>query len=250
MEHQRITFFINSAGKNYPIFKLFQTKKDPSIYLHLSKHNELKRSGIGRLTFEGTPSTPLIGRIEYTNSEVFFKPIDHSSVHKDGTEHIKFFDKTYHSMIKGLPLKNLAYARHLWTIIPGSFRPEDIVSTLPKNPLILNIPDNVCSVAVVILAVPKELGTLHFSFSFPVEDMDMTTKNFPMNVSAVNFNQYTICFFAYSTLKFISPPPTTYAFPDIHNLAPFVKQVNKKFIELELRGLTFNSTEPSKTTII
>ena len=237
MQHKRVRIFINSSGNNYPIFKLFQTKKDPSIYLHLSEHNELKRSGVGKIVFEGTPLT---GRIEYNNSEVVSKQIDHSSIHKDGRAHTKFTDKTYFSKTTGLPLKNLKGARHLWTIIPGALKRENIETVLPKDHITLNIPDNVPSVAIVIFAIPK--GTnLHFEFAFPADDLDLETGKFPINILPLEFNFYTICLFAYSTLKFKSPPPRTYAFSDVFNLAPFVKEVNEKNIELELRELIFQS---------
>jgi len=233
MEHHRSNVFINSAGKNYPIFKLFQTKRNPSIYLHLFQHNELKRSGIGKITFEGTQDTPLTARIEYTNSDVFFKPIDHSSIHEDGRAHIKFFDKTYLSRTTGLPLKNLKGARQLWTIIPGALKDANIVTTLPKSYLILNLPENICAVAIDIFAVPK--GDMQFNFTFPAEDLETDTGKFPINITALDFNSYAVYLFAYSTLKFKSPPPKTYAFPDFFNLVPFVKEVNEKYIELELK---------------
>ena len=246
MDHRKVTIFLNSAGNNYPIFKLFQTKNDPSIYLHMSKHNELRPSGVGKITFSGFPLTPLIGRIEYANAEVFFKPIDHSSIHKDGRAHTKFFDKTYYSRTSGLPLENLKGARHLWTIIPGlgSFKDENIVTKLPKDYLTLNMPEGVRTVAFVIFAIPKNVGQLDFQFQFPVDDLDMDDfdketdmKKFPMNITALPFNHFIICFFVYWTLKFKSPPPLTYAFSDIFNLVPFVKQVNEQFIELELRAI-------------
>jgi hypothetical protein len=235
MDHQRVSIFVNSSGNNYPIFTLFQTKRNPSLYLHLSEHNELKRSGLGKITFEGLLGAPLNARIEYGNSEIFFKPIDHSSIHEDGRAHVKFTDKTYFSRITGLPLKNLKVARHLWTIIPGSFRDKNMVTTLPKDHNILNIPDDVGSVVFVIFAVPK--GSLQLNFSFPAEYFEMGTGKFPINILPLDFNFYTVYLLTYSTLKFISPPPTTYAFPDFFNLAPFVTEMNEKYMELELREL-------------
>jgi hypothetical protein len=245
MDHSRVSIFVNSSGNNYSIFTLFQTKRNPSLYLHLSEHHELKRSGLGKVTFEGHLGTQLTARIEYGNSEIFFKPIDHSSIHEDGRAHVKFTDKTYFSRTTGLPLKNLKIARHLWTIIPGSFKDKNIVTTLPKDHQILPIPDDddVFAVVFVIFAVPK--GGLKINFSFPVEYFKVDTGKFPINILPLDFNFYTVYLLTYSTLKFISPPPTTYAFPDFFNLAPFVTEMNEKYMELELKELISNKIDGS-----
>ncbi len=213
MQYQNSTVFIGSAGNNYPIFKLFQTRKDPSIYLHLFGQPESKKTGVGKINFAGNPLT---GKIEYTNPEIVSKRIDHSSIHKDGKTHTKFTDKTYFSKTPGLPLENLKSARHLWTIIPGTLKRQNIMTKLPKDHIILNTPGNVPSVAIVIFAIPKSTN-FHFEFTFPVEDLEMNTGKFPINILPLEFNQYTICLFAYSTLKFKIAPPRTYAFSDVFN---------------------------------
>lgn len=239
MDNQKLSIYINFKGINYPIFKLFQTKRDPSIYLHLYRHNSLKKSGVGKIEFVGPP---FLGRIYYGNEEIVFKPIDHSSIHKDGNAHIKFIDKTYTSRTKGLPLENLNCARQLWSVIPGTFKEEDAVTEVPKNSFIINKPSDVGPLAIVIFACPK-CENINLSFSFPEDDFtydkvdEKGNKQFPLNTFAFPFNQYTICLLAYSTTKFIVEPPITYALPDFYNLAPFVKAMEKDYMEVELRAL-------------
>ena len=248
MDNQKLSVFIEYQGSSYPIFKLFQTKKDPSIYLHLYRHKSINKSGVGKIDFT---SPTFLGRINYDSEVIEFKPIDHSSIHKDGNAHIKFFDKTYLSRTKGLPLENLKSARQLWTIIPGTLKEEDAVIDLPKKSFAIHKPSDVGSLAIVIFASPK-YEKLNFNFPFPEDDFtyDKVDKNgnvqFPLNIFAFPFNQYTICLLTYSTTRFKFEPPITYALSDIYNLAPFVTAMERNYMEIELRELISELDNSSK----
>jgi hypothetical protein len=70
---------------------------------------------------------------------------------------------------------------------------------------------------------------------FEAEDLEPDTDKFPMNFTGLDFNFYAIYLFAYSTLKFKSPHPNTYVFPDFFNSVPSVIEVNEKYMEKELK---------------
>lgn len=241
---KEIRVFINKSGKHFRIFKLFRTTNDPeSIYLHMERHSALEGSGTGKFVLMGNTESPFLGNIFYEQSNIDFHPIDHSSVHADGRRHIKLKNGEYENITYGIPLKGLETAKPLWTIVPGEFKPEKEVKTLPKNEFVINEPDEVRARCIIVFAAPT--GNLNLTIPFPVEYFDMSNNRFPLNIFGFQMPNFSIFLLVFSSLTFLVPPPRSYAFSDIGGLTPFIKSMQADHMEVELRGMVYSRSDHS-----
>lgn len=232
--HESVTVVINKDGQNYRFCKLIPSRNDASIFLHLYKHRRLHADGLGKLTFY--QGSPILGTVRYDDAEVVLSPIDHSTVHGTGVQHVKFLDNTYATQQIGIPLKGLPGARPLWTIVPGKFETA-MVFDRPKGRIHgIKEPPEIPARALSLFAIPKgTFGALNIAF-----DLDDLGDQIPppIYVEPVEFRFFDVVFFWYSTGKFIAPPPVTYVFPALGNLAPFIRAVNDQSMEVVLRAIT------------
>ncbi|MFA6249966.1 MAG: hypothetical protein WC686_00490 [Candidatus Shapirobacteria bacterium] len=86
-------------------------------------------------------------------------------------------------------------------------------------------------------------GNLNLTVPFPVDYFDMSSNRFPLIIFGFQMPNFSIFLLVFSSLTFLVPPPRSYAFGDIGGLTPFIKSMQKDFMEVELRGMIYSRSD-------